>query len=612
MRRWKKPAWLLFPALALAAAPALFGQGFTAREKAVFEVAADRTAYAPGETVRVAARIEVADHWHVNSNTPTFDYLIPTELSFELPPGASASELTYPDHKMLAFPFTDGPIAVYDGRFTVLATIELPADAASGALELEAALRYQACDDSQCLPPITTRKPLTIAVGPGGEAANQDWFATEAEAVVPAPAAGPAPAAENAPSSSLPLMLLMAVVGGLILNAMPCVLPVLSIKVFGLVKSAGQGRSHLVVGSLATTFGILMSFWALAAAAVLAARAGAAVGWGVQFQQPGFVAFLAVVVVLFSLNMWGLFEIPLPQSLARLAGGGPREGVAGHFTTGLFATLMATPCSAPFLGTAVGFALAQSPPVIFAIFTAVGVGLALPYLLLAVFPGAAALLPKPGGWMVAFRGFMGFLLAGAAVWLFYVLAAQISPEGLASVQLTLLVLALFAWLMHQASRPAGRRLAALGIAATAVAAISLAVMAPAAEAGSTSSAGGIDWLSFDEAEALSLADEGRLVFVDFTADWCLTCKANERLVLGTEEVEAAFAEHRVVPMKGDWTNRDDTIAEFLARYGKSSVPFYLLYRPGQEPLPFSELLTRQAVLEALEDAGRVAERAGQG
>jgi suppressor for copper-sensitivity B len=587
---------LLAAALFAACAGDATAQRFQAEEKAEVEMRTDRTAYQPGATVRLATRVKIEDHWHVNSHTPTYDWLIPTELSLELPVDASAPALAYPAHKMVKFEFTDEPIAVYDGTVTILAELELGAGVAEGSYEVAGGLRYQACDDRQCLPPVTTNAVANLVVGAGGAAANGDWFAGGA-----GPAAGQ-PSAGGGASGGLLGMLLLAVVGGFILNAMPCVLPVLSLKLFGLVKSAGEGRSQLLFGTLATTAGILASFWALALVAVLASRAGAAVGWGVQFQQPPFVAFLAVVVVLFSLNMWGLFEIPLPRSLAQVAGSGPRQGLAGHFASGLFATLMATPCSAPFLGTAVGFALGREPLVIFAIFTAVGVGLALPYLLLAAVPATVKLLPRPGPWMVSLRQVMGFLLAAAAVWLFYVLAAQIAPERLAFVQLALLALAFFAWLHHRSPGRSGR-LAVAGMLAASVASVALAV---------PGDGGRIDWVAFDEARAISIAEGGRPVFVDFTADWCLTCKANERLVLETSTIADAFDRHQVVAMKGDWTNRDDTISAYLARYGKSAVPFYILYRPGQEPLPFGELLSKGIVLEALEASAGAAAAAGGG
>jgi suppressor for copper-sensitivity B len=405
-------------------------------------------------------------------------------------------------------------------------------------------------------------------------------------------------------------MLWLALLGGLILNGMPCVLPILSLKVFGLVRAASQSPGAVRAGALATSAGILLSFWALAGAAIAAQRAGAAVGWGIQFQQPGFVAFLAVVVLFFTLNLWGLFEIVLPHRIATAAErGGGGEGLGGHFASGLFATLMATPCSAPFLGTALSFALGQSAATIFAIFTAVGVGLALPYLLLAAAPGTAKLLPRPGPWMDTLRGAMGFLLAGAVVWLLYVLAAQIAPESVAFFELALLAVALALWAAHRARAGAAPRKAwwALALALSA-AAILLAARAPRAEARATAAeAGGstIAWIPFDRAAAERLAaEEGRLVFVDVTADWCVTCKVNERLVLYTPEVAGAFERLGVVAMQADWTNRDDGIARFLAEHGRYGIPFYLLYRPGAPPHVFGELISKQGIVEVLEVSGR--------
>lgn len=565
--------------------------------KAHFEMVADRSAYAPGDTVRLAALVDVDDNWHINSNAPAQEYLIPTELSLDLPAGIDTPTYSYPADTPYVFPFETEPVLVYDGGFNIIAELNLPTDLSPGPMPITATLRYQACDDRQCVAPTSASQNIELTIGNGGEPTHVSVFNAGPSATPPAPAT-----AAGAGSANVPAMLLLGLLGGFILNAMPCVLPVLSLKVFGLVKSAGEGRSHLVSGALATTMGILVSFWALALAAVLATRAGAAVGWGVQFQQPGFVAFLAVVVVLFSLNMWELFEIPLPQSLARIGSSGPTEGLSGHFASGLFATLMATPCSAPFLGTAVGFALGQPAHMIFLMFTAIGLGLALPYLLMAFIPGAASWLPKPGNWMITFRKVMGFLLAAAAVWLFYVLAGQISAERIAFVQLALLALALFIWLGNQSPQASGRkRIAILGALLAAGGSVFLAAAAPPAVAGVQQSAL-LDWVAFDETEAKSLADDGKLVFVDFTADWCLTCKANERLVLETPEIAAAFETNKVVAMKGDWTNRDDTITEFLARYGRSAVPFYILFRPGQEPHAFGELLTKKNLVAVLEES----------
>ncbi len=588
-------------------------------EQATLGLTADRTAYEAGETARVAAKVRVEDGWHVNSNTPTFDYLIPTKLDLELPDGWADETVRYPKHEMKTFAFADQPLAVYDGEFVILTEIRVPAAAVKGAVPIRAALRYQACNDSQCLPPVTTDATVTLNVGPGGTPVESESFASAVPAAKESGGDdGPDPGSP-ASGTSLGAMLVLALLGGLILNAMPCVLPVLSLKVFGLVRSAGQGRSEVVRGALATAAGIVVSFLALATVAIAARAAGAAVGWGIQFQRPGFVAFLAVVVVLFCLNLWGLFEINLPQSLARLGGSGPREGIAGHFASGLFATLMATPCSAPFLGTAVGFALAQQAPVILAIFAAVGLGMALPYLLLAAAPGTARFLPRPGEWMNTLRGIMGFLLAAAAVWLFYVLSSQVTPERVAAIELGLLALSLFLWLRHRhmASgnpRRATRLIAEIGMIAAVAATVGIAAIAPAIGAtkdprlAAETSAGLISWEPWERTRAEELAGQGKLVFVDVTADWCFTCKVNERLVLETPEVAGAFSEHAVVPMKADWTNRNEEIGKFLAEHGRYGIPFYLLYRPGQEPHVFSELLTKEGLVEAVKSAGQTAQR----
>jgi thiol:disulfide interchange protein len=610
---------LLVLGFGMAMAPA--GAQIPRQQKASFVLNADPTAYDAGKPARVAALVTIEPGWHVNAHKPTFEYLIPTVLSLKLPAGWLPEPTRYPAAEMKTFSFEKVPLAVYAGDVVIVTQIQVPAGTKPGTYPVEAALRYQACNDSQCLPPVTAEAKIDIKVGSGGQPQHPDLF-TGAAAGGPASAQVPplqngigsaaataATAATETGGTSLALMLFLAVLGGLVLNVMPCVLPVLSLKVFGLVRSAAQGRAEVTRGALATAAGMLASFWALALAAIGARAAGAAVGWGVQFQRPGFVAFLAVVVVLFCLNLWGLFDIHLPGALADLAGAGPREGVAGHFASGLFATLMATPCSAPFLGTAIGFALAQTGLVIFAMFTALGLGMALPYLLVAAAPGIARLLPKPGAWMETVRGVMGFLLAGSAVWLFYVLSSQVSPEQLAAIQLGLLGVALFTWLQHGVARGrAGRGAAIAGL----VAAVAVTLVVAAGSRGETNPrlatakpAGLIPWVTFDRARAETLTAGGQLVFVDVTADWCFTCKVNERLILDTPEVAKAFAEHRVVPMRADWTNQNAEIAAFLKEHGRYGIPFYLLYRPGREPHVFSELPSKDALVATVLEAASV-------
>ena len=597
-----------FGALLLAAAlPAAFGQGPPRLERATFELSSPAPAE-PGATARLSGRVTIESGWHTNSNRPSYDYLIPTAVTVAAPAGWPEARVTYPEGAVKKFGFAEEPLSVYDGTVEIPIALEVPANAPPGRVPITASLRYQACDDRTCLAPVTTSASVELVVGEAGAATAPP---APSPTAAPDTAGGTAPDAGGAaPRRGLGWMLLLGFLGGIILNAMPCVLPVLSLKIFGLVRAAGEGQGRASRGALAAAAGIVVSFLALAAAAVAARSAGAAVGWGVQFQEPRFVAFLAVVVVLFCLNLWGLFEVPLPRRLAAWAdAGGQGESTAGHFASGLFATLMATPCSAPFLGTAVGFALSQPTATVFAIFTAVGVGMALPYLLFAAAPGAARLFPKPGPWMETLKVAMGFLLAGAAVWLFYVLAGQVPPARLALVQLGLLALALFAFLRHQRILR-GRRplLSGVGMLAAAVFCV-VAVRGDGSALAPRRAAGAgqlVDWVEWNRAEAESLAAAGRIVFVDVTADWCFTCKVNERLILETPEVAGAFERHRVVAMRADWTNRSDEIARFLAEHGRAGIPFYMLYRPGREPKIFAELLTKDGLLADLDAAGLAA------
>ena len=549
--------------------------------KASVEAFTDLTSYAAGATARIAAVVTIDDGWHIQSRTPSYDYLIPTELALELPDGWPAPGIDYPAHVMWQSEFAEDPLAVYEFETVIHAALDLPDDLAAGRVEVPVELYYQACDNLVCLPPTTAETTVQLRIGDAGEPTGHPAFQ----------AAAPAPPGTGG-GLSLFAALIPALLGGLILNGMPCVLPIVSLKLFGLAQASGRPRREIVAGALMTTLGILASFWALAGATLLARSAGQAVGWGIQFQNPLFVTFLALVLTLFSLNVWGVFEIQLPSALAnRLGGAG--EGYSGHFASGVFATLMATPCSAPFLGTAVGFALSQRATTIVLVFTAVGIGLATPYLLLAAAPGAARLLPRPGEWMVTLRGIMGFLIAGTTVWLLYVLAAQMDSARLAFLQVGLLTLALFVWLQGRSRTTGPRVFGRVGAAAAAVFVLLLAGGATAHSRGADTRASGekvLDWAPFDPVQAETLAAEGRLVFVDVTANWCATCKVNERLVLETEETAELFRRYEVVAMQADWTNRNDDIARYLASFGRYGIPFYALYRPGQEPHVFSELL----------------------
>ena len=388
------------------------------------------------------------------------------------------------------------------------------------------------------------------------------------------------------------LILLTALAGGLILNLMPCVLPVLSIKLMGLVQHGGGDRGKARASFLATAAGILVSFAALAGAAIALRFGGTAVGWGIQFQEPLFITFMALICVLFAANLWGWFEVPMPAAFGRMG-----EGNAGAFATGVFATLLATPCSAPFVGTAVDFALGHGLVETMAIFLAMGLGLALPYLAVAVFPGLATSLPRPGKWMLWLRVVLGFALAATAAWLISIILA-LSGE-IAAVALTVLCAILLLWLWQAAA--SWRLPGAVGLI---LAAIVLPSLLPSANPESRADLAGI-WQPFDQAALAAYVADGKTVLVDVTADWCITCQANKAAVLNRGAVAEQLRSKAVIALKADWTRPNPMIQAYLASFGRYGIPFNAVYgpkAPGGLALP--ELLSEGAVLSAIDSATR--------
>lgn len=404
-------------------------------------------------------------------------------------------------------------------------------------------------------------------------------------------------------AQSFVLILLLGVLGGLILNLMPCVLPVLSIKLLGVVSHGGSAPARVRLGFLASSAGILTSFLILAGAVASLKAAGAAVGWGLQFQQPWFLVTMVLIVALFTANLWDLFEFRLPTAVADAgAAVGHMRGLGGHFLTGVLATLLATPCSAPFLGTAIGFALSRGTAEIFAVFIAVGLGLALPYLAVAAFPVLATRLPKPGRWMIILRRVLGLALAGTAVWLLAVLASSIGIESAALVGLLALAAVVLVAAVVRA-HGTRRRVAAAGAAIAALLAFTMPEGSPERAAGLP----GL-WVPLEQTTIRDHVAEGRVVFVNVTADWCLTCKVNESFVLARGDVRTRLAEPDVVAMQGDWTQPDEGIARYLASFGRYGIPFDAVYGPGSpagEALP--ELLTPESVLAAIRRASAASE-----
>lgn len=416
----------------------------------------------------------------------------------------------------------------------------------------------------------------------------------------------PASPTDNAPS--IFAILLLAFAGGALLNLMPCVFPVLAIKVFSFVKLANEERQSVYVHGAAYTAGIVTSMMALAGAVIALQQIGTQVGWGFQFQEPRFIAVVGAVLVIFALNLFGVFEVTLNpgrlQNLADAPGGARRS-----FGEGVLAVVLATPCSAPFLGTAVGFALASSPFVIALIFMTLGLGLAAPFVALTLIPNTARFLPRPGPWMLVFKQFLGFALLGTVIWLLWLIGQMSGAMAQTAQLIFLLSCALAAWIWGQVQFGSTTKRLLGGLTALAIIALSawqtltLTADAPPPESTASqasSNAEGIAWIPWSEEAVQAELAAGRPVFIDFTATWCITCQVNKRNVLETPEVIAAVEEHNVAMVIADWTRRDDRIRAKLARFGKAGVPMYLLYHPDspEDPRVLPELLTRQMVIDA--------------
>jgi thiol:disulfide interchange protein len=420
-------------------------------------------------------------------------------------------------------------------------------------------------------------------------------------------------AARPPPARGIFTFLLFGFIGGFILNLMPCVLPVISLKIFGFIQQAGQSRQKILRSGIAFAVGIFAWFIALALLLIALKGAGRDVTWGgFQFTNPYFVLVLSVIVLVFALNLFGVFEISLPQSVTRgLLSTSERRDLLGSFFQGVFATVLATPCTAPFLGTALGFAFTQSAAIILAMFIAVAAGMSAPYLLLSAQPAWLRFVPKPGPWMLHLKQFMGFLLLATLLFLLYVLGAQRGLEGAIWASCFLLVISVVCWMKGAFVSPtasAMKRSIVLVLMVLLMLGSGIYFIGGKFQSAKITSAGlqiRGDWHPFTPERLQTELEQGHTVFVDFTAAWCLTCKFNEASVLESQDVREAFQRHAIVKMKADWTNGDPVITKLLQHFGRPGVPLYVLY-PGknEEPIVFPELLTKSMVLEKLETASR--------
>ena len=598
------------------------------QQRVTAELVASVSAAAPGQPFQAAVKLVHAKDCHTYGKVlPPGVIGKPTKLTWTLPEGWQIEELPWPATHQV--PSTDGAISDgYDGTVYLPVKITPPATAAVGSsTELKVKVNALVCDPKSCLP-FAKEVALTLSVA-AAPVINESTDAALASApakekspdsppLAPATSAAKpatnkalepatAPAATPAAPPKIPLtfaeLLLYAFLGGLILNIMPCVFPVLGIKVTSVVQQAGEDRRKVVLHGLMYTVGVLLSFWVLGGLAIALNK-----GWGSQLQSPAFNFFLAAFFLIFALNMAGLFEIGT-SAIGVGSGLQSKGGLGGSFFSGLLATVVATPCSAPFLGTALGATLAMPASQSMLIFTLIGLGLASPFLLLSLFPGLISALPRPGAWMESFKQGMSFLLFGTVGFMLYVLTNQIEGLPVLFAILSLVLIALGCWiygrwaLPHKSARTQNiaRLLTFLAIAGGLWFGLpsASAKRSHAEETVNLKDPDALHWETWSPEKVAALRAAKQPVYIDFTASWCWTCQVNKRVYSDTG-LRALFKQHKVATLKADWSDENETIRLALEALGKRAVPVNVLYIPGaEEPFILDELLTVGNVTAAL-------------
>ncbi|MDE3038556.1 MAG: thioredoxin family protein [Pseudomonadota bacterium] len=564
--------------LTLLAVPALAGESMVR-----VALVAEHTGVAAGQPFRVGILLEPPPGWHTYYKNPG-DAGMATALAWTLPPGFSAGDIDWPEPEQMH----EGSLTVYGygGQVFLPVTIVPPASLdASATYPVKVKATWLACKNI-CIP----------------ESANLEIDLPVVAAPAPSAQAGLfKPAHHHPPAAAtpfLPLILLAAMLGGLILNLMPCVLPVLSLKALAIAKKSGREHHVVIHMGIAYTLGILLSFAIIGGALLALRQGGEAIGWGYQMQSPAFVGFLIYLLFMVGLNLSGLFHLPV--LLGGVGGGIAAESSArGSFFTGVLAVMVATPCTAPFMAPAVGVALTLPSWEAMLIFEALGFGLASPFLAVSLFPKLLRFLPKPGVWMETFKELLAFPMYASVIWLLWVLSMQ-TGGGVTVALSGMLAIVIIIWMKKLFGEDGAYRITALALYAL-VLGLSLPALNQMELGGMQRKMDemGITAVDYSAEKLAELRKTGTPVFVDATAAWCITCQLNGRTVIHTTRVMEAFKQHGVTLMVADWTRRNDDITEFLSSFGYKGVPLYVFYPAHGKPVVLPQLLTQDKVIETI-------------
>ncbi|MDA7977623.1 MAG: thioredoxin family protein [Pirellulales bacterium] len=556
----------------------------------------NRTTVAPGGTLEFKLTAATEAGWHIYElgDAPSEEIgPQPTLIMVrDLPPGWNISITPSSTAKKPA----DGSRPYYEGEVSFAISVEVPAEANLGTHVISGLVAFATCNEENCTPPegLEFSREITVAMDAGESSGMLAFGAADYDDVIRTIEASAA--SSNEPSSSYSLWMIFgfALLGGLILNAMPCVLPVIGLKVLAIVDKTGHDRKKTFMLNVVYSVGIIAVFLILAGLSVTLNMA-----WGQQFQSTAFNVSLAALVWVMALSFLGVWEIPIPG----FVGGSEanklqeKEGYAGAFFRGVFTTLLATPCSGPFLGATFGYTLGQPAPVTFTIFGLIGLGMSAPYLLIGMYPKLVAWLPKPGAWMETFKQVMGFVLLGTVAFLL----TFINSEYRTAVFALLISLWFACWLIGRVPITAtpGRK------ARSWVFGVGVAAIATVLLFGNLFAATELDWEPYSSTTLAKYQKEGRTVLIDFTADWCLNCKTVERTALNQPDTKALVEKNGVIALKADWTNHDDEITQILHQYKSKSIPVLMIFPAGNtdNPTVLRDFYTKATLLEKLEEAG---------
>jgi suppressor for copper-sensitivity B len=532
----------------------------------------------------IALHFTIPNGWKVYSNNPG-DSGLPIVIDFKGSKNLKSHDITWPPSELMIDKFGSEEMRTNVYKKDTLIPIKLFPQDPTKPITVNATLTYGACE-KVC---IGQDEKFNFSIEP--KFVNTELKKKCHSAVKQCHGSH----GYSIPETPFYMIVIFALVGGMILNLMPCVLPVLALKLLNIVKYAGLTKKQITLNLLATAFGIISTFILLAAVTIIFKIIGMNFGWGFQFQEPWFLIFIAVILTIFASNLWGEFEIALPQWLSDSASKTHKEySINNSIAAGAFATLLATPCTAPFLSVSIAFALSQSEWMIMFIYIMVGVGMSIPYLLLAATPKTLTLLPKPGKWMVNLKKFFAILLVLTLVWVLYVLYYQISTYSLV-ILVGCLLLVKFVF----SNSIQSKNLRILAIITVLISVIALPQIMERNVNENTTYQSSL-WEPFSEEKLFRYISDEKTILVDITAEWCLICKGNKFFVLEQPDILKFLKDNNVMMMRGDYTNRSETLSNFLKKHNRPGIPFNIVYGPSNKKgIVLPEVLTKDILVDAI-------------